>query len=40
MELNTKRDVTLIVVTHNVSLAEQLETVWELGGGQLTKTLS
>jgi len=40
MELNTKRDVTLIVVTHNEALAKQLGTVWELGGGQLTKTLA
>lgn len=40
MELNTKRGVTLIVVTHNVALAEQMGTVWELGGGLLTRTLA
>ena len=40
MELNTKRDVTLIVVTHNLALAEQMGVVWELGGGLLTRTLA
>ena len=38
IETNRKRGVTLVVVTHNMALAEQLGTVWELGGGQLTRT--
>lgn len=40
MEMNSQRGVTLVVVTHNMALAEQLGTVWELGGGQLTRRLA
>jgi ABC-type lipoprotein export system ATPase subunit len=36
VELNRADNVTLIVVTHAVSLAEQIGPVWELSGGRLS----
>lgn len=40
LEVNEKRKVTLVVVTHNLPLAERMGTVWELGGGVLNRKRS
>ena len=37
LELNRTRGVTLVMVTHNLPLAERMGAVWELGGGVLTR---
>jgi lipoprotein-releasing system ATP-binding protein len=37
LELNRSRVVTLVMVTHNLPLAERMGALWELGGGVLTR---
>ena len=37
LQLNAERKVTLVVVTHNVALAERMGTVWRLKDGKLEK---
>lgn len=37
LQLNRERGVTLVVVTHNLLLAERIGAVWELGSGTLKR---
>ena len=36
--LNKEQDITVVIVTHNIELADQTERQFRLGGGKLQRT--